>query len=223
MNPGYTAVASLILAAFGFWLRPFVQRWFQKRYEYSYLLKELDDIHRHLGANLKVMGYIEEDGQVPAPMHINKLKIPESSAIFSIETLKLADFKYSSRLYDLRLKLRNLNLEIDDILVFSDPKYVAKDFFELIRYHKQKTELVAIILKEELSVLTNKAHLRPQQSAVLRRIVPRPRLIDKDASVPAEVRPTSLANRSIQVEEAEAAEPKVSDSPDASDRPRDQG
>lgn len=174
MEPGIATLVPVLLAALGFWLRPFIQRWVQKRYEYKYLVCELEDIVRHLGANITVLEAIAKDGKIPAPMHINKLKIPETSAIFSIETLKLADFRYSSRLYDLRLKLRNLNIEIDDLLAFSNHCYDPAGFFEIVSYHRDKSQAVRKILAGEVRTLKNQARAAPQESATPLTIIARP-------------------------------------------------
>jgi hypothetical protein len=171
--------AALLLAVIGAvltaWVRPVIQRSLQQKNELEYLIQELKDIKRHLGENEKVLNHVIEFGKFPATLHLHKLKIPETSAIFSIDTLKLSQFRFSSRLYEIRLKFRNMNIEIDDCVNHCNYDYKYSDFLDIIKYHQKKTVLVSKILADEIKILEIGYSNQSQKSVVLPFIISLPR------------------------------------------------
>ena len=207
-----TLSVALLGAIATVWLRPVLQRHLQKRNETQYLLQELRDIKRHLGQNIRVMDRIIGAAYFPAPMHIQKLKIPETSAIFSIDTLKLADFKNSSRLYELRLKFRNLNLEIDDCLKYCDENFSYHEFAAFIKYHRMKTAKVSSILEEEIRTLERGSSDNPQESILMPTILELPKKIRQDQQhalgAPAG---QERGKRETEADDATIVPPKIDD------------
>jgi hypothetical protein len=177
MNDSIVPYLAITIGVLGWfvtvWLRPVMQRRLQQKNEIRYLREEFRDLARHINLNIGVMDLIEKSGSLPLEMHIAKLKIPKDSAVFSIDTLKLADPRIASRLYEMRLKMRNLNLEIDDLMQLSRCGEIST-FFELLRYHRQKCQRAVEVLNEERSVLAKSKAKGRQKSLVIAKIIPRP-------------------------------------------------
>ena len=176
------SLLSLIVVAVGgfitVWLRPVVLRRIQSANEIRYLHEEFKDIARHLTLNLSVIENIcKQKHRLPILMHLEKLKIPTDSAIFSIDTLRLANPRIASRLYEMRLKMRNLNIEIDQLISLADSGQIDA-FYEVLEYHRQKSHGAIEVLDNERKVLKSSRSDSKQKSLVLPAIIAKPGTIN---------------------------------------------
>ncbi|UJP64896.1 hypothetical protein [Mongoliitalea daihaiensis] len=90
------------------------------------LTSELEDLIRHCIANQEVLHAINFEKGVPSMLHFEKMKVMESSLIFSQETFNVIDSKFTRHINRLKLEIRNINLEIDYVI-----KYRQGDDFQL--------------------------------------------------------------------------------------------
>jgi hypothetical protein len=138
---GFTAVV----------LKPVIQRWLQQRSETKSLIEELKDIRRHLSENIKVIENIKFNNFIPLDMHIQKFKIPDTATVFSSEIFHIFHHKHSSRLFDVRLKLRNLNIEFDQLIVLIDDERNKEVLFDLFEYSMSKMYFVIEALDRDIN------------------------------------------------------------------------
>lgn len=90
----------------------------QHKDQLKLLSGELEDLIRHCIANRAVLNSIELNLGMPSDMHFQKLKIMESSLLFSPETYQLIDSKYTRYIHRIKMEIRNINVEIDAVIVF---------------------------------------------------------------------------------------------------------
>ncbi|MGY6521499.1 MAG: hypothetical protein ACXIUD_07215 [Mongoliitalea sp.] len=118
------------------------------------LTSELEDLIRHCIANLEVLQAIDFEKGVPSMLHFEKMKVMESSLIFSQETFNVIDSKFTRHINRLKLEIRNINIEIDHLI-----KYRQSDGFQLpifkeyFEYILQKTNFIKDNLPKRLGEL----------------------------------------------------------------------
>ena len=122
--------------------------------ELKRLIEELADMKRHCYANDEILKQIDLSQGLPSAMHFEKMKIPESSILFSSETFRTIYMKHSRQVYELRLIVRNINIELEETV-----KYIATDrckqsvVKEYIDYIKAKTGYIIVRIQEESELL----------------------------------------------------------------------
>lgn len=84
--------------------------------ERKLVLAELMDIRRHCLSNLDALSRIDLELGVPSVIHFHKLKIIDSSVLFSSETFRNINTAHSPLIYRLRIVVHNLNVEADAII-----------------------------------------------------------------------------------------------------------
>ncbi len=97
------------------------------------LANELQDLVRHLRRNLVAIAALERSvglGNRPATTHYKKLIIPTDSILFSSETFRGIDHEKCVKLNQLKLRLRNLNIDVDHTIEFLNKNGVTKDLLE---------------------------------------------------------------------------------------------
>lgn len=111
--------------------------------ELQLLFGEIKDIKRHCNANLEVLNKIDLSKGIPSQMHFKKMKVSYYSIICSTETFKAMKPVHANLIYDLKLIIRNIDIEIDTIIQYlTDPHYNSKTMLKYILYLKQKFEYV---------------------------------------------------------------------------------
>lgn len=118
---GLWAFLGAIAGAFLAIITQVVSQWLTKRVETSArqkkeiaLLKgEISDIWRHCTANLEIVENIDLERGAPLRIHLEKMKVYESSIIFSENTYRAIHERYAQEIFRLRLMIRNINLEIE--------------------------------------------------------------------------------------------------------------
>lgn len=111
--------------------------------ELQLLFGEMKDIKRHCNANLEVLNKIDLSKGIPSQMHFKKMKVSYYSIICSTETFKAIKPVHANLIYDLKLIIRNIDIEIDTIIQYlADPHYNIKTMLKYILYLKHKFEYV---------------------------------------------------------------------------------
>ncbi len=120
------------------------------------LLSELEDLIRHCIANLQVLRSMDLEKGIPSDLHFEKMKVMESSVLFSADTFLIINSQYTRYVNRIKLEIRNINLEIDYLLT-----YKRKANFELpilekyIGYLVSKMEITINNLPQRLAELTD--------------------------------------------------------------------
>lgn len=84
----------------------------------SRLSAELEEIYRHLGANIVVLNMIESSKGIPSLVHIRKLEISKYSSLSSEDVLKNLD-KYTNKIiFPLTVCVRNYNMHVQTIVKY---------------------------------------------------------------------------------------------------------
>ncbi|HEY1031764.1 MAG TPA: hypothetical protein VGD89_08335, partial [Flavipsychrobacter sp.] len=121
--------------------------------ELKLLLKELQDIQRHIRENLKVISRISISERIPSTFHLKKMKPYEYTLLFNAETFKLlpSDSKITEGLIRVRLAIRNIHTEIDGFVHYIESgdgdKEIIDKYMDLIKakcvyaYRKVATEI----------------------------------------------------------------------------------
>ena len=91
---------------------------------------ELEDLIRHCVANLSILESMKMEEGMPSNMHFEKMKIMESSILFSSDTYFLIDSKYTRYIHRLRIEIRNINLEIDSVIAYKKTEIPNKDILK---------------------------------------------------------------------------------------------
>lgn len=111
--------------------------------ELQLLFGEIKDIKRHCNANLEVLDKIDLSKGIPSQMHFKKMKVSYYSIVCSTETFKAIKPVHANLIYDLKLILRNVDIEIDTVVQYlADHRYDSKIMLRYIFYLKQKFEYV---------------------------------------------------------------------------------
>ncbi|WP_298534961.1 hypothetical protein [uncultured Algibacter sp.] len=111
----------------------------KKGNELKLLNSEIEDIQRHCKANIKVLDIISFDnGKLPSSMHFKKLKVYESSILFSPEMYRSIKVKIAKDLYRFKTEIRNVNIEIDTLLDYLNNNHkieiaVVEEYIEYIK------------------------------------------------------------------------------------------
>lgn len=118
------------------------------------LASELEDLIRHCIANSDVLKSIDFNNGIPSMLHFEKMKVMESSLIFSQETFNVIDSKFTRHINRLKLEVRNINIEIDYLIKYRQSNnfqlLIFKEYFE---YILQKTNFIKDNLPKRLGEL----------------------------------------------------------------------
>jgi len=90
------------------------------------LTGEIEDLTRHCVANLVVLKSIDLDKGIPSDLHFEKMKIMDTSLIFSSDTYSFIDSKYTGYINRLKLEIRNINIEIESVIRYKKNNVVDK-------------------------------------------------------------------------------------------------
>lgn len=118
------------------------------------LTSELEDLIRHCIANLQVLRSIEIEKGIPSMLHFEKLKVMESSLLFSQDTFVFINSKYTRYINRLKLEIRNINLEIDYVIKYSqNDNFNLEIFKQYVDYLIFKMDVTVTNLPDRLSEL----------------------------------------------------------------------
>ncbi len=152
-----TAVLGILI---GIFIKPRVDFYLSSRRELRLLISEFEDMIRHINANIEVLDQIDLSMGIPAIIHLEKMKIPESSIIFSSDTYRNIYNKHSRLIYELRLIVRNINIEIDStvFLLQKEETYNKKVriAYEYLKYIEFKMNYAASKIHSEKEKLLKK-------------------------------------------------------------------
>lgn len=140
------ALSALIVTS----VKPWIERRLRERFEKAAFQGELVDIYRHLCANKAILDAIEWEHGLPLDMHFKKLCIPENTLLFSDETFRNLPQLWLQKIYELRLLMRNINIEVEELLRSSRRSNV-KQTQALVSY-------ISVKLTQVMGSLSN-AHL----------------------------------------------------------------
>lgn len=119
------------------------------------LSSELEDLTRHCIANLQVLKSFDLSKGIPSSLHLQKMKIMESSILFSPDTFQIISSDYTRFINRLRLEIRNINLEIDYLLNYKQRQDFKPEVFQQYTdYLVSKMETTITMLPERLRDLT---------------------------------------------------------------------
>lgn len=117
---------------------------------------ELEDLIRHCIANLSVLKSMNTEEGVPSNLHFEKMKIMESSILFSADTYLMIDSKFTRYIHRLKTEIRNINLEIDSVLAYKKKEVVNPlTLKKYIDYLISKMETTINNLPGRLNELSN--------------------------------------------------------------------
>lgn len=120
------------------------------------LASEIEDLTRHCIVSHQVLNAMDLEKGRPSGFHFEKMKIMESSILFSADTFLFIDSKYTRHLNRLKLEIRNINIEIDYVLKYQQkPNIDIQKLKEYIDYLNSKMEFSIDNLPRRLSELIN--------------------------------------------------------------------
>lgn len=163
--------------------------------ELRQLIAELWDIQRHCNENAKVLDHIDLSKGIPSNMYFERMKIPESSILFSAETFRRIQVDYAQLLYRVRLIVRNINIELAELIHYAETSDCSREILEQhILFSKQKAEWI----NKKIDLWNNKLNERVNTS--LERDTqwdedvskPRPKHIIYDRSFPDKLTVTEI-------------------------------
>lgn len=118
--------------------------------ERELILEELKDLERHFNANRIVLATMVERNrartslEMPAPMHLRQLQIPEDYFILRKETLHGLHSKYTRHVSRLNVVLRNRNIEAEHLYeVLNQPNVQWRDVQPIMTYMVQSYDRAA--------------------------------------------------------------------------------
>lgn len=146
-----------------------MQRRIRIAIERRLLLAELMDVCRHCLSNLDALNRIDLDRGIPSVVHFHKIKIIDSSILFSSETYRNINTAHSSLIYRLRVVVNNLNIEAATIIAYLGKEMVDREVLQTyIEYMQEKLAYTNDRLAYELENLDRKVksnfqgHNRPK-------------------------------------------------------------
>tara|TARA_R110002049_G_scaffold295535_3_gene482965 strand:- start:4218 stop:4784 length:567 start_codon:yes stop_codon:yes gene_type:complete len=120
------------------------------------LSSELEDLIRHCIANLNVLKSINLNKGIPSNLHFEKMKVMETSILFSPDTYSFISSNHTRYINRIKLEIRNINLEIDYIIKYKQSSnFTVVNFQQYIDYLISKMEVTIKNLPYRLSELTN--------------------------------------------------------------------
>ena len=164
---------SAFVGAFLAFLSTSISQWVQRRIrigiEQKLVVSELMDIRRHCLSNLDAMNRIDLDHGIPSAIHFHKIKIIESSILFSPETFRNINVTHSLLIYRLRIVINNLNIDADAVIHYLNKDEVDQNVLQgYIDYMKEKLAYTSDRLAYELDNISSrskpkyKGHKRPK-------------------------------------------------------------
>lgn len=119
--------------------------------ERDLILEELKDLERHFNSNRIVLATMIERNrartslEMPAPMHVRQLQIPEDYFILRKETLHGLHSKYTRHVSKLNVVLRNRNIEAEHLYeALNKPNVHWKDVQPIMTYMVQSYDRAAL-------------------------------------------------------------------------------
>jgi hypothetical protein len=178
------ATFTALLIAYGAYT---INRWQQHRETLNAVIAELQDIHRHLEANLRNIAALDFEKGVPRKLHLEKMKLPN----FYVLTKQNLGEGMNHVRYRILLQsiviLRNLNLEIDEVsdaIYLRDPlarKFSSDlekaDMLELKCFLKDRTNLAIAKVTENLDELNKSNPILKNQTQPVQIMYHRSRVI----------------------------------------------
>lgn len=152
---------SAFVGAFLAFLSTSISQWVQRRIrigiEQKLVVSELMDIRRHCLSNLDAMNRIDLDHGIPSAIHFHKIKIIESSILFSPETFRNINVTHSLLIYRLRIVINNLNIDANAVIHYLNKDEVDQNVLqEYIDYMKDKLAYTSDRLAYELDNINSK-------------------------------------------------------------------
>jgi len=137
------AITGVVIAVISSIIIEFVKAKVKKRKEYTLILNEIKDLGRHFSKNVNILNQMDLSKGIPMNMHFEKLKVFEQSLIFSQDTYRTSDKKIQKHIYRFKLELRNIHIEIDDLLAYLKSGNVNEEVVEqFVGYIKMKNEYI---------------------------------------------------------------------------------
>lgn len=121
--------------------KPWIEAAWRGSQEKKALKGELEDLIRHMDANRKVLDTMDFDKGMPLNMHFRKLSIPDTIILFSDDAFRHLPPKWQQNVFQLRLMIRNFNLEIEEALDAAKNNEV-ETLRDLSRYIMAKTDTI---------------------------------------------------------------------------------
>jgi hypothetical protein len=149
------ALLGLILAVIAPVIVDLVQKYLLQKNERMLVIGEMKDMYRHFCRNKRAIEIIKSKKEMPAMLHFKKMKIPEDSLIFSQTTFRTMSAKRSKKIYELKLLLRNLNIEMDDLIGYCEHDPVQNLFDQYLEYLIGKITFLQEKLLKETAMLKN--------------------------------------------------------------------
>ncbi|MEL7399671.1 MAG: hypothetical protein AAFN68_03755 [Pseudomonadota bacterium] len=116
-----------------------VKKKFEEENELEALVSELKDIGRHCSANVVVIRNIDMTKGIPMNMHLEKLKMPSTSMISSLDTYRIINSSHTELIHRMKLRIRNINIEIDGLILYINYNNLEVDVIRrYINYIEEK-------------------------------------------------------------------------------------
>lgn len=159
-----------------------VKRWIEAKVpadkECKLLAIELKDIERHCNENAKVLNFIDLANGIPSSMHLKKMLIPESSIIFSSETYRRIYLEHSELTHELKLIVRNNNIEIQQIIDYQSGMCCERAVLEKYYAHlRSKSKWMADRLGKERKRFMREARIVVQDRNSVQAEESKPKII----------------------------------------------
>jgi hypothetical protein len=156
-----TPIITVISGVLVYYWRKHVDRKAVEKQSLYVFDKESQDIYRHITRNIDVLNAIIEsikDNTIPSIMHFEKLKINESSFIFSQDFLSQISYDKIDILERLRVQLRNRNIESENTIKYiKSGRYSYYTLKEYLKYSLEtnKKQLEDIVTLRTMLSLDN--------------------------------------------------------------------
>jgi len=130
------AVGAILLAILAPFINELIKDSRKTKNERKRLFEELCDIIRHCNRNLLVLNAINAriKNDLPDTLHYEKMKIPHNSLLFSLETFRNLDYDKCQRIYQLKLILRNININLNGVINYCKRRDATRE--SIISYNK---------------------------------------------------------------------------------------
>lgn len=159
---GAFAAAFLSFLAKHYWVRR--ERVSLQDDEKTMLSKELEDLERHLHASEITLRNMNGLSKRPSKIHFLKLMVREDSLLFAVETFRLLRPEKATKLNQLKLRIRNWNLESTSVAEYINldtaNATVAKEYVD---YMVMKVEALREFILDRRRDLA-----RPEEAAGLK-------------------------------------------------------
>ena len=152
-----SAFVGALLALFSRSISLWIQRRIRMVTEQKLVFSELKDVRRHCLSNLDALNRMDLDHGIPSAIHFHKIKILESSILFSPETFRNINVRHSLLIYRLRIVVNNINIDADSIISYLNKDNINKNVLKAyIDYMKEKLAYASDRLQYELDHINSK-------------------------------------------------------------------